>query len=156
MQSLEDSNIITVFRHISCKGKSCRAGTDDGNLDTVLFLDFRNGDLPAFALIVGGKALQIADSYRLFLHLQVDTFSFALLLLRTNAAANSRQGTGFFQCLGSFKNFSAFYVLDEAGNVDTYGAAFHTARIGTVQTALGFCQCLFLGQSLVHFFLAAV
>ena len=51
---------------------------------------------------------------------------------------------------------TAFYILDETGYVYTYGATLHAPRIGAVQTAFGLCQSLFLGQSPVHFFLAAV
>ena len=142
MQCFENGNVIAILCHISGKRQTGGTRTNDGNFDAVLFLDFRYGDLPALPFVIGGKAFQITDSYRLLVHLQVYTFGFTLLFLRTDATADGRQCTGFFQCLGRFEEFSALNVLDEAGDVDTYGTAFRAARISTVQATLGFGQCL--------------
>ena len=86
----------------------------------------------------------------------MDALGFALLLLWTDTTANSGKRTGLFQCFGGFKEFTAFYILDETWDVYSYRTTFCAARIGAVQTTFRFCQCLFLGQSLVYFFFAAV
>ncbi len=99
--------------------------------------------MSAFPFVVGGKTFQIADGYRLLVHLQMDTFGFALLLLRTDATADCGQCTGFFQGLGSFEEFAALDVLDEAGDVDAYGTTFRTSGVGAVQATFGLCQRLF-------------
>ena len=76
--------------------------------------------------------------------------------LLANATAYSRKCTCFFQCFGCFKEFTALNVLYETWNVNAYRTAFHTSRIGTIQTTLGFCNCLLGSQSLVYFFLTAM
>ncbi len=156
VQCLEYCDIVSVFGHVSCKGESGGTRTDHGYFDSVLFCNFRHGHLSAFAFVIGGEAFEVADGYGLFAHFPVDTFGFALLLLRAYTAAYGRKGAGLFQCLGCFEEFTAFDVFNETGDVDSNRTAAHTSRIGTVQTALGFHQGLFLGQSLVHLFFAAV
>ena len=156
VQCLEYGNIVTIFRHISGERQTGGSRTDYSNLNAVLFFDFRHGDLSAFPLVICGEAFQITDGNRLFVHLQMDTLGFALFFLRAHTTANSGQCAGFFQCFGCFQKLAAFYILDETGYVYTYGATLHAPRIGAVQTAFGLCQSLFLGQSPVHFFLAAV
>ena len=69
VQCFEYGNIVAVFRHIPCKRQAGRTRTDYGNLDAVLFFDFRYGDLSAFTFIICGEAFQIADGNRLFVHL---------------------------------------------------------------------------------------
>ena len=99
--------------------------------------------MSALPFVVSGKTFQIADGYRLFVHFQMDTFGFALFLLRADATADGRQCTGFFQCLGCFEEFTALNVLDEAGDVDTYRTTFRTSGVGAVQATFGLCQRLF-------------
>ena len=81
----------------------------------------------------------------------MDATRLALLLLRTNTAAHSRQRRRHFEHLGSLENFSAFDVLDKRRNVDAHGATLHTSRVRTVQTTLRLRHRLLKRQSRVHF-----
>ena len=156
MQRFEYSYIISIFSHISGKCQSCRSWTDNSYFEAVFLCNDRYGDLSAFTFVISGKTFQITDGNRLFIHLQVDAFWFALFFLRAYTTANGRQCAGLFQCFRCFKEFTTFDVLDKAGNIDAYRATFHASRIRTVQTTLGFRQCLFFSQALIDLFFTAV
>ncbi len=104
--------------------------------------------------MVGGKALKIADGYRLAFHFVIYAFRFALFFLRTNAAANGRQCARFFQNGGGLCEFAAFDVFNESGNIDVDWTAGDTGRIGTVKAACGLCHGGFGIDALVDFFVA--
>ena len=156
MPRFDHRHIITAFRHITGKRQAGRTGTDHGYLDTVLFSNLRHRNLTALTFIVGSETFQITDGNRGLLHLQVDTFAFALFLLRTYTPTNGRQGTGFFQYLRCFEKFTPFDILDECRDIDTYRTTFHTGWIRTVQATLCLLHGLLFCQAQVHLFQAGM
>ena len=52
VQRFEYGNVVAIFRHVSRERQTGGTRTDYGNLDTVLFFDFRYGDLAAFPTLV--------------------------------------------------------------------------------------------------------
>ena len=87
-------------------------------------------------LVVGCKALQVADGYGWLVHLEMYAPALALFLLRTNTTANGWEGRGVLQNLGCGKELPTLDVLDEGWNVDAHWAALHTGWLRTVETAL--------------------
>ena len=125
VQRLEDIDVVALLHHIASKRQTGRTGTHDGHLDAVGGCNLRQRDVAALALVVGSKALQIADSHGGFVHLQVDTLALALLLLRTDTTADGRQGRGGLQHFGGSQELAALDVLDERRNIDVHRTTLH-------------------------------
>ena len=80
----------------------------------------------------------------------MDTLALTLLLLRTNASADSRQCRSVLQYLSSSEELSTLNVLDERRNIDIYRATLNARRVSTVETTLGFSHSHLLGETLVY------
>jgi hypothetical protein len=86
----------------------------------------------------------------------IDTLGFALHFLRTDPAANGRQGVIFLQHFGCAKNIACFYVFYEFGDVGAHGTTVHASGCHTIQATAGLLQCQFQSQSLVYLDMAFV
>ena len=156
MQSLEHRNVIPTLGHLASKRQPGGAGADHGDLDTVGGSNCGDRDVAALALVVGGEALQIANSDSLLPHFEVDTLALALLLLRADTATDGREGAGFLQHAGSLEELSAFDILDKGRDMDTHRAALHTRGLGTVEATLSLAASLLGREAEVHFLKAGV
>ena len=93
VECLKNGNVVAHLAQIACAGEAGRAGADDRDAVTVgfggldLVLDF------LVHVVVGDKALETADTDALALD-AANALTLALLLLRANTAADSRQGVG--------------------------------------------------------------
>ena len=92
MKRLEDGDIIAPFSHVASERQSSRTTTYYRYSFAISGCTLGQDHHPKLAFVIRSKALQITDSYRLVLHLMVDTLAFALLLLWANTAAYSGQG----------------------------------------------------------------
>ena len=151
MQCLENGHVVAALGHFAGKRESGGARTHHGHFHAAPQGGAEGFYHAVLALVVGGKAFQIADSHGLSAGFKMYAARFALLFLRTHAPANGRQRAGFFDGVRGFHKFSLFDVLDEAGNVDTHGAALHATRVVAVEAAAGFHLRRFHRESLVHF-----
>ena len=154
VKRLEYIHVVALLDHVAGKAQSRRTRAHYGNLDAVRGSNLGDRHVATLALEVGGKALQIADGNGLTATLQMNTLALALLLLRTNTAADGGQGRGVFQHLGSCQELTALDILDERGDVHVYGATLHARRLGAVKTALCLGESLLLGETCVHLFCA--
>ena len=82
--------------------------------------------MSAGALIVGSKTLEITDSHRLLLHLELDALTFALLLLWADTTAHCWEARCLLDGLGSLKELALLDMLDECRDIDAYRTALHT------------------------------
>ena len=133
VKGLKNGHVVAHLRQIARAGKACRAGTDHGYLLAFLF----RGAFRLDAVLSGPvshKTLQLTDGNGLALDAS-DTFSFALALLRADAAADSRKGGGSADHLIGGLHISFLHLLDEAGNVDGYGTALHTLCVFAVNAS---------------------
>ena len=156
VQCFEYRHIITQFSHIARKRQSGRTRTYYRYLDAVLFGYLRHGNVSAIPFVICRETFQITDSHGFVTHFQVNALRFALLLLRTHTPAYSRKRAGLLQHPCRFEELAPLDVLDESRNVNAYGAAFHTRRIGAIQATFGFGQCLLFVQTEVYLFFPAV
>ena len=60
----DDRAVVTGLGHIGRECQSGRSRPDGGNLDAVLFRNFRNGHFSAVLLIVSHKTLQVTNGNR--------------------------------------------------------------------------------------------
>ena len=81
----------------------------------------------------------------------MDTLALTLFLLWTNTTADSGQGRGLLQHLGSSQELTTLNILDERRDVDVHGTALHAAGLCTVQTTLGLRHCHLFRQADVYF-----
>ena len=81
--------------------------------------------------IVGNKALQAADSDRLALDTQ-HTFALALVFLRADTAADSRQCALLLKDFISLGKVFLCNLMDKLRNININRAAAYTTRFGAV------------------------
>ena len=93
--------------------------------------------------IVGNKALQTADCYRLALDTK-HAFALALVFLRADTAADSRQGTLLLENFISLDKVFLRNLMDKLRNININRAAAYTTRFGAVQATLGLVYRHFL------------
>ena len=150
MQRLEYGNLVTQASEVAGAGQTRRACTNDGNLVTV---GFRLYCLlgAVFARVVGNKALQTADGYRLALD-AADTVTLALALLRADTAADSRQCGGFLDLRSRFEELALSDQRDELRDLDLYRTAGHAGLVLAVQAALCFLDRHFGGVAKRYLF----
>ena len=150
VKGLKHIHVVAVLHHVAGEAQSGRTRTYHGHLDAVEGSYLGNAHIATLTLEVGGKPLQIADGYGGLVHLQMNTAGLALLLLRTDTAADGRQRRGVFQHLRGGQELATLDVLDEGGDVHAYRTAFHAGGLRTVETALGLGQCHLFCQTLIH------
>ena len=151
MQCLENGHVVAALGHFAGKRESGGARTYHGHFHAAPQGGAEGFYHAVLALVVGGKAFEISDSHGLSAGFKMYAARFALLFLRTHAPADGRQRAGFFDGVRGFHKFSLFDVLDEAGNVDTHGAALHATGVVAVEAAASFHLRRFHRESLVHF-----
>ena len=133
MKRLKNGHIIAHFGEISRAGKTCRSGTDYGYLFTLLFRSaFRLNAV--FSGPVSHIALQLSNGNGLSLDAS-DALSFALALLRADAAADGRQGRRSADHLIGGLHISFFHLLNKAGNVDGYRTALYALCVFAVNAS---------------------
>ena len=130
MQRLENGHIIAHLRQIACTGQTCRAGTDNGYLFSLLFGSADRTDV-VFSCPVRYETLQFADGHRFALN-TTDTFSFTLAFLRADTTADSGKCAGFADNLISSCKIALFYLFHEAGDIDRNRTSLYAVRIFTV------------------------
>ena len=152
MESFKYSNIITQFSHIASERKTTRTRTYNSDFDAIRRSHFRHCHLTAITFIVCRKTFEITNSHSRFTCFSVDTFAFALTLLRTYTTAYSRQSRCLFQHLSSLKNFATFDIFNKCRDVNANRATLHTRRIRTVETTFSLQQSLLHSKTLVYLF----
>ena len=102
-----------------------------------------------FALVIGAETLKPSDGNG-FTLLPEHAEGFALGLLGADPAADGWEGVCSLDLLNC--PFKVFFTdqLDKAGDVNVYGAAFHTLRVLAVKAAGGFCNCIFFRIAKSH------
>jgi hypothetical protein len=138
VEGLVDGDVAAGLGHVGRAGHAGRPGADDADLEPVR-LDIGNVDP---ALLDGGvadEALQPADRDR-FERFADRAHAFALVLLRTDPAANRRQQIGVGEDVVGAAEILLGRFLDEAGDVDSHRAAGDAGFVRTHQAALGFAQ----------------
>ena len=126
VESLEYMNFESLLGHVAGKAKSGRTRADDCHLDTVGRGNLGERHLTAFTLIVGCETLEITNSHCRLVHLEMDTLTLALFLLRTYTTADGGQGRGLLQHFGGSKNLATLDVLDERRDIDVDGTSLDT------------------------------
>ena len=152
MKRLKDGHVIAALGHVASKRQPRWARSDDGDLNALRWRTLRDGYLSTLALIVGGEALQVTDGHGRLLHLHMHAATFALLLLRTDAATDGWQCACFFQYAGSLEEVAALDVLNERGDLYAHRATLHAGRRHAVEATLRLAKRLLFGQALVHLF----
>jgi len=149
VESLEDGDAVAVLGHITGESEAGRAGADHGDA----WFSIVQRCLWLFSIvlgIVGDEALEVTDSHRFAIHLEVDTLCLALFLLRANTSADSRQAaaeTDDFRCTGDIVFLD---MLNERGNVDVDRTTLYTTRVGTVEAAVGLGESHLRRETLVY------
>jgi len=127
VQCLKYSYLVAQASEVACAGQTGRACTNDGNLVTVGRRFYRLLGA-VFARVVGNKALQTADGYRLALD-AAHAVTLTLALLRAHTAADRRKCGGFCDYLCGFLVVAFLNLFDKARNVDGNGTSAHALRI---------------------------
>ena len=148
MQRLKHRDRVALFGEVAGTGQSGGTRTDDRHLVTV---GSRQADLlPGLVVVpVGDKALQSADADRVALD-AAHADLFALVLLRTYPAADSRQ----IACIGNDVISSVVVALDDLlnkiGDLNVYRTAAHAGTVLAVEAARRLLLCHLLGVALRH------
>ena len=140
VECLKNGNVVAHLAQIACAGEAGRAGADDRDAVTV---GFRSLDLVLDFLVhvvVGDKALEAADADALALN-AANALTLALFLLRTNTAADSRQGVGGGDDLISCVKVALCDLGDELGDAYRNGAAGAAGHVVAVEAALCLVHC---------------
>ena len=126
----KNSNVKVHLGEVACDRQARRAGADNGNLTAQLA-----GGLRRLQIIlvseVGNKHFQTADFNTTFFVCK-NAFCFTLTLVRTNAAADSRQVAAFRDNFIGHADIALAQSTDEAGNIifnGTAGAAQRTSAV---------------------------
>jgi hypothetical protein len=91
---------------------------------------------------ISDKTLKSTNSYWFTLYTQY-AFKLALLFLRADPAANSRQPVGLFDLLGGFSELPLGYEFNEFGYLNFYRAPFDAKRVLALNAAFRFLDRLF-------------
>ena len=152
MQRFENRHLIPHLGQIRCTGQPRRATADNGHLVSV-----RSGSIRSLHLIgmfqrpIPDETLHLANRHRLALDTE-NTGTFALRLLRTNPAANRRQGT----VLGNHRNGSGQIARRQLGDklwyLHRYRTMVDTAGLTAMQAARSFQLCLLQRIAVTHLF----
>ena len=141
MQGFEYRYIIAHLRQIAGACKTGRAGTDHGNLVSVLRLCTHRFDI-VLKCVIRHEPLQFSDGDRLALDAP-DAFALALGLLRTDTAADRRKGAGLSDHLIGLFDVSFFYFMDKCRDVDRYRTSLDAFRILAVEASFRLFHRLF-------------
>ena len=153
MQSLEHSDSISPFSHISRKRKSTRARTDYGYFHSVTWLHGRESDLSRSVFIIGSKTLQITDSDRFFFQfLSIKAFRFTLTFLWTYSPTHRRQSTRFFQRTSRRQKITPFYIFNKFWYIDPNRTTSHTKRLYAIEATSSLQNGLFTCKPTIHLF----
>ena len=130
MKSFKNRHIIAKLCQVACTGKTCRAGTDNGNLLALLLSRcFRYESMLSGP--VSNETLQLSDGNCLSLD-AADTLSFTLTLLRADTAADCRKSRGLRNRVGCANVIFLFYLADKCRNINFYGTSVYTAGVFAV------------------------
>ena len=136
MQRFVHGYIIAHFCQIAGAGQTAGTAAYYGNLFALAFCRSLNIVIQAMlARIVGNKALQATDSYRLALDAQ-HAFALALVFLRADTSADSRQGALLLKDFIGLGKVFLCYLMDKLRNININRAAAYTTRFGAVQATL--------------------
>ena len=136
MQRFVHGYIIAHFSQITGASQAARAAAYYGNLLALAFCrSFYIVIQAMLTRIVGNKALQAADCYRLALDTQ-HALAFALVFLRADTSADSRQCTLLLKNFISLGKVFLCHLMDKLRNININRAAAYTTRFGAVQAAL--------------------
>ncbi len=92
VQRLKDAYLVAFLDEVSGAAQARRAAADDGDFLAGRRGDGRHPEFAACLLVVGDKALQVADGERRLAALLAEqTAAFALVFLRADAAGDGRQ-----------------------------------------------------------------
>ena len=141
VQRLENLHFVAHAGQVAGAGQPGRAAADDGDFMAVAGCGglYRGA---VFEFPVADEAFEFAHGDRLALDAQ-DARTFALALLRADAAADRGQRTVLGDDVGSLLQPAFVQRGDKVGDADAYGAGRHAAGILTTQAARGFERGLF-------------
>src|SRR5208337_2786898 len=149
VKCLEDSHFVTLLNQVPGDGEARRAAADD----CYFFSGRRNvgQNVRAHALLViGDKALQIANAERLHFFRQ-QTLAFAVILLRADSSGNGGQHVIFANLGGGAEKISCDNQLDELFHLHANGAGVGAGGLGTFQATQRLLPRQFRTVAEIHF-----
>ena len=136
MQRFVHGYIIAHFSQIAGTGQTAGAAAYYGNLLALAFCrSFHIVIQAVLTRIVGNKALQATDCYRLALNAK-HAFTLALVFLRADTSADSGQGALLLENFISLGKVFLCHLMDKLRNININRAAAYTTRFGAVQATL--------------------
>ena len=149
MQRLKDAHAMALLDQVSGGAKPRRPAADDGHALAGCGRVGGQAKLAARALIVGDKALQIADGHRRALLAQ-DAAALALILLRADAAGDGRQRVVLAQLGRRGQIVARMDQRHDLLDLHAHRAIDDAAGLGAFDAARGFGQRVQHIQAQIH------
>ena len=146
--TFKDGYIEALTSQITGNRQTSRTRTDDSHTTTSLLRKFLTRQLH-LRIEISNKLLQLTNLYR-FTLLAQDTMTLALLLMRANTSADSRQVALFIDDRHGSSHITHRQLVYEIRNVIFYRTSFTALWDLTMKTTLSLLDCLTGRKALVY------